>query len=90
MITITRITKIDARAFTLALLMLAFGAAAGCSTADDLMADGTSGFPNMNTQAVARPEGLLSPQEKQAQIDAMNTLAAQHAATATQEIEAKK
>ena len=86
----SKTTKIEARALVLALLMPAFGAAAGCSSADDLMADDSSGFPNVNTQAVARPEGLLSPQETQAQIDAMNALAAEHAAAAAQEIEATK
>ncbi len=90
MITITKITKIHARALMLALLMPAVGGAVGCSTADDLIADDSAGFPNLNTQAVKRPEGLLSPEETQAQIDAMKALAAQHAAAAEKEIEATR
>jgi hypothetical protein len=72
------------------LICLAFAALAGCSTADDLIGDDTAAFPNINTQAVQRPEGLLSPQQSQAEIDALNALAAQHAAEAEREIAASR
>ena len=68
------------------LMCLAFAALAGCSTAEDLIGDGSAAFPNMNTQAVARPQGLMSPQQSQAEIAALDALAAQHAADAEREI----
>lgn len=68
------------------LMCLALAALAGCSTAEDLIDDGSAVFPNMNTQAVARPEGLMSPQQSEAEIAALDALAAQHAAEAEREI----
>jgi hypothetical protein len=72
------------------LMFLAFAALAGCSTAEDLIGDGSAEFPNMNTQPAARPEGLLSPQQSQAEIAALEALAAQHAADAQREIAASR
>jgi len=67
-------------------MCLAFVALAGCSTAEDVIGDDSTAFPNMNTQAVARPK-LMSPQQSAAEIAALDALAAQHAADAEREIE---
>ncbi|HSM20406.1 MAG TPA: hypothetical protein VK844_08570 [Hyphomicrobiales bacterium] len=59
------------------LICLAVAALAGCSTPE---------FPNMNTQAAERPQGLMSPQQSEAEIAALDALAAQHAAQTEREI----
>lgn len=72
------------------LTFLALAAAAGCSTASDLAEDVPKEFPNMNTQAVARPEGLMTPQQSQAEIEALNKEAAAQVAAAKREIEGRQ
>ena len=72
------------------LMFLALAAVAGCSTADDLTAEGPLAYPNLNQQAVARPEGLMTPQQSQAEISALNKGAVAQVAAAKREIEARQ
>lgn len=72
------------------LIFLALAGAAGCSTADELAADGPLAYPNVNTQAVARPEGLMTPQQSAAEIAALNARAAEQMAAARREIEGRR
>jgi hypothetical protein len=72
------------------LIFLGLAAAAGCSTASDLADSESLAFPNMNEQAVARPEGLMTPQQSQAEIEALNKGAAAQVAAAKREIEGRQ
>jgi len=62
------------------LMCLALAALAVCSTMDDLA------FPNMNKVAIERPKNLMSPKQSEAEIAALDALAAQHAADTEREI----
>lgn len=72
------------------LVVLALAAPAGCSTAEDLTVGGPLAYPNINTQAVSRPEGLMSPQQSQAELEALKRQAAQKQAATEREIEGRK